>query len=161
LSPPLVCAVFDGLRSSAHSTSLCFPVGVRGRGSERLPKSSIPSDLLQEATLDWASPRNEHRRLGHEAADRRSAYPRLFRVAISRDHFREARKCLHRVWALRGERVRQQIEALGQRRAASKGVGRPEKRRISCLSPIRSRQVSDPLVRSSIQAAPKLALISE
>jgi putative transposase len=77
--------------------------------------------------VDWRSPWNEHPRLGHEAADQRSADPRLFRVATSRDHFREARKCLHWVWALRGERFRQQIEALGQRRAASKGVGRPRK----------------------------------
>ena len=38
--------------------------------------------------------------------------------------------------ALGGERFREQIEALGRRRAASKGVGRPRKEKKSCLTPI-------------------------
>jgi putative transposase len=40
----------------------------------------------------------------------------------------EIRDCTHKGWALGGARFKAEIEALGQRRAASKGVGRPRKR---------------------------------
>jgi REP-associated tyrosine transposase len=40
---------------------------------------------------------------------------------------REIRECTHKGWALGGERFREQVKALTQRRAASKGVGRPRK----------------------------------
>jgi putative transposase len=40
---------------------------------------------------------------------------------------REIEECTHKGWALGGERFSEQVEALTQRRAASKGVGRPRK----------------------------------
>ena len=76
---------------------------------------------------DWISPHQEYRRLGRKAADRQAAYRQLFRAAISGADLSEIRECTHKGWVLGGERFREQIEALGQRRAASKGVGRPRK----------------------------------
>jgi putative transposase len=37
------------------------------------------------------------------------------------------RECTHKGWALGGERFREEIERLTQRRTVSKGVGRPRK----------------------------------
>jgi len=76
---------------------------------------------------DWIRPHEEYRRLGRTAADRQAAYRQLFRTVISGADLSEIRECTHKGWALGGERFREQIEALGQRRAASKGVGRPRK----------------------------------
>jgi putative transposase len=76
---------------------------------------------------DWIRPHQEYRGLGRTAADRQAAYRQLFRGAISRADLAEIRECTHKGWAMGGERFREQIEALGKRRAASKGVGRPRK----------------------------------
>jgi putative transposase len=75
---------------------------------------------------DWLTPHREYLRLGRSAADRQSAYRQLFRAAISNADLTAIRESTHKGWALGGERFREQIEALGQRRAASKGVGRPK-----------------------------------
>ena len=75
---------------------------------------------------DWISPHRECRRLGRKAADWQAAYRQLFRAVISGADLSEIRACTHKGWALGGERFREQIEALGQKRAASKGVGRAE-----------------------------------
>ncbi len=48
-------------------------------------------------------------------------------MAISGTDLKEIRECTHKGWALGKERLREQIEALGQRQAMSKGVGRPRK----------------------------------
>ncbi len=78
---------------------------------------------------DWMRPHEEYLRLGRTAADRQGAYRQLFRAAVSGNDLREIRECTHKGWALGGERFRDQVEALGQRRAASKGVcGQAEKR---------------------------------
>ena len=61
------------------------------------------------------------------AKDRQATYRQLFRAYISGAALSEIRECTHKGWALGGERFREQIEALGKRRAASKGVGRPRK----------------------------------
>lgn len=52
----------------------------------------------------------------------------LFAAATDRDDLAAIRDCTHKGWALGGERFRAEIEALGRRQAASKGVGRPRTR---------------------------------
>ncbi len=93
------------------------------------PWSSYRHNATGESgpNAEWISPHEEYRRLGHNAVDRQGAYGQLFRAAISGNDLREIRECTHKGWALGGERFREQIEGLGQRRAASKGVGRPKK----------------------------------
>jgi putative transposase len=76
---------------------------------------------------DWIRPHEEYRRLGRTAADRQAAYRPLFGGAIAGADLSEIRECAHKGWALGGERFRERIEAMGQRRAASKGVGSPRK----------------------------------
>jgi len=76
---------------------------------------------------EWIEPHEEYIGLGKNAVDRQSAYRQLFRAALSGDDLKEIRECTHKGWALGGERFREQIEILAQRRAASKGVGRPRK----------------------------------
>jgi putative transposase len=80
-----------------------------------------------ESNADWITPHPEYLRLGRNPADRQGAYRQLFRAAISGADLAEIRDCTHKGWALGGERFREQVEALGQRRAASKGIGRPRK----------------------------------
>jgi len=93
------------------------------------PWSSYGLDALgaKGPNADWIRAHEEYRRLGRTAADRQAAYRQLFRAAISPEDLSNIRECTHKGWALGGERYREQIEALGQRRAASKGVGRPRK----------------------------------
>lgn len=67
-------------------------------------------------------------RLGSSEAERQRAYRDLFQAAISSNDLAEIRECTHKGWALGGDRFRERIEALGQRRAASMGVGRPKKK---------------------------------
>jgi putative transposase len=76
---------------------------------------------------DWLTPHEEYLRLGRDEAERQSAYRELFQAAISTNDLAEIRECTHKGWALGSERFKEQIEALGQRRATSKGVGRPKK----------------------------------
>ena len=94
------------------------------------PWSSYRRNALGEGGLnaDWLSPHAEYSRLGLDDADRQEAYRALFDTAIDRDDLAEIRDCTHKGWALGGERFRAEIELLGQRQAASKGVGRPRKR---------------------------------
>ena len=75
----------------------------------------------------WLTPQQEYLRLGRSAFARQSAYRQLFRAALSGEDLNAIRESTHKGWALGGERFRRKIEALGQRRAASKGVGRPQK----------------------------------
>lgn len=78
----------------------------------------------------WLTAHEAHLRLGRNEAHRQSAYRQLFQAAISGNDLAEIRDCTHKGWALGDERFREQIEALGQRRAASKGAGRPGRRII-------------------------------
>jgi putative transposase len=89
--------------------------------------SSYRRNALGEAgsNADWITPHREYLRLGRTAADRQGAYRQLFRGAVSRGDLADIRDCTHKGWALGDERFRQQVEARGQRRAASMGVGRP------------------------------------
>ena len=79
------------------------------------------------ANADWLTPHREYRRLGRSAEERQAAYRQLFRAAVPKDDLQAIRDCTHKGWALGGARFTKQVEALGQRRAASKGVGRPRK----------------------------------
>lgn len=51
----------------------------------------------------------------------------MFRAAISNNDLKEIQECTHKGWALGSERFKAQIETLTQRRAVSKGAGRPRK----------------------------------
>lgn len=77
--------------------------------------------------LDWLQPHCEYLALGMHDADRESAYRQLFRAAISGQELKDIRESTHKGWALGGERFKEEIERLGDRRAGSKGVGRPRK----------------------------------
>ncbi|MFZ5589358.1 MAG: transposase [Pseudomonadota bacterium] len=74
---------------------------------------------------DWLTPHEEYTRLGLDDPARQRAYRALFVSAIDQGDLAEIRDCTHKGWALGGERFRAEIEALGRRRATSKGVGRP------------------------------------
>jgi putative transposase len=93
------------------------------------PWSSYRRNALGESgpNADWLSPHAEYSRLGQSDADRQSAYEMLFTRAVEQGDLEKIRSCTHKGWALGGERFKTEIETLGQRRAASKGVGRPRK----------------------------------
>jgi putative transposase len=79
------------------------------------------------ANADWLTAHEEYLRLGRDEAGRQSAYRELFRVAIPSKDLAAIRECTHKGWALGSESFKEQVEALGERRATSKGVGRPKK----------------------------------
>lgn len=91
--------------------------------------SSYRFNALGEAgpNTDWLTPHREYLRLGRNAAERQGAYRQLFRGAIADHDLKEIRESTHKGWALGSDRFREKIEALGNRRAASLGVGRPRK----------------------------------
>ena len=91
--------------------------------------SSYRRNALGEggANADWLTPHEEYMRLGLDDLARQEAYRALFVSAIDQGDLAEIRDCTHKGWALGSERFRDAIEALGQRRAVSKGVGRPRK----------------------------------
>jgi len=76
---------------------------------------------------DWITPQGEYLRLASNVVERQLTYRELFKTAIADSDLGEIRECTHKGWALGNERFREQIEALGRRRATSKGVGRPSK----------------------------------
>jgi putative transposase len=94
------------------------------------PWSSYRRNALGEggANTDWLTPHEEFMRLGLDDLARQEAYRALFVSAIDQGDLAEIRDCTHKGWALGSERFRDAIEALGQRRAVSKGVGRPRMR---------------------------------
>jgi len=94
------------------------------------PWSSYRRNALGESgpNADWLTPHGEYTRLGLDDLARRGRYRALFAAAIDPADLSQIRDCTHKGWALGGERFQLAIEALGQRRAASKGVGRPRKR---------------------------------
>jgi len=94
------------------------------------PWSSYRRNALVEGgpNADWLTPHEEYTRLGLDDMARQKAYQALFASAVDQGDLAEIRDCTHKGWALGSERFRDAIEALGQRRATSKGVGRPRKR---------------------------------
>ena len=93
------------------------------------PWSSYRRNALGAGGPDagWLTSHEEYMRLGLDDMARREAYAALFATAIDQGDVAEIRDCTHKGWALGGEWFRAAVEALGQRRAASKGVGRPRK----------------------------------
>ena len=93
------------------------------------PWSSYRRNALGEGgpSADWLSSHEEYMRLGLDNLARQEAYRALFVSAIDQGDLAAIRDCTHKGWALGSERFRDAIEALGQRRAKSKGVGRPRK----------------------------------
>jgi putative transposase len=76
---------------------------------------------------DWLVPQREYLRLGRTVEQRQEAYRQLFKAAVPKDDLVAIRDSTHKGWALGSERFIEKIEALGQRRASSKGVGRPKR----------------------------------
>ncbi|MDP2027719.1 transposase [Sulfuriferula sp.] len=74
---------------------------------------------------DWLIAHPEYLRLGQTADERQGAYQQLFQAAIAGQDLQAIRESTHKGWALGGQGFQAQIESLTQRRAASKGVGRP------------------------------------
>jgi putative transposase len=76
---------------------------------------------------DWLTPHEVYTGLGTDAAARQRAYRALWRSEMDEAALNLIRSSTHKGWALGDTRFTQQIEALGQRRAASLGRGRPSK----------------------------------
>jgi putative transposase len=97
------------------------------------PWSSYRCNALGESGdhADWLIPHAEYFRLGASEADRQRAYQALFSGSIGQEDLDQIRNCTHKGWALGGERFKAEIESLSQRRATSKGVGRPRKVGVS------------------------------
>ncbi len=93
------------------------------------PWSSYRCNALGDSGLnaDWRLPHREYLRLGRTRAERQRAYREVFQAAIAAEDLNAIRECTHKGWALGRDQFREQIEAVGQRRATSKGVGRPRK----------------------------------
>jgi putative transposase len=84
----------------------------------------------------WLTPHREYLRLGWDAEERQGAYRQLFRAAISGTDLKEIRESVHKGWVLGSERFKARIEALGNRRVASRGSAGPERQRIIVSDPI-------------------------
>lgn len=78
------------------------------------------------ANANWLRAHPEYLKLGKNDADRQEAYRSLFEATLSSADLADIRECTHKGWALGSDRFKEQIEILGQRRAVSKGVGRPK-----------------------------------
>lgn len=102
------------------------------------PWSSYRRNALGEGGPNavWLTPHEQYIRLGLDDVARLKAYQGLFASAIDEGDLAEIRDCTHKGWALGGQRFRAEIEALGKRRAASKGVGRPRKREEIVTPPL-------------------------
>jgi putative transposase len=74
----------------------------------------------------WLVPQREYQRLGRTSQERQGAYRQLFKASLPKDDLKAIRDSTHKGWALGGRRFIEKIEALGERRAASMGVGRPK-----------------------------------
>ena len=99
--------------------------------------SSYSFNAQGERSLNarWLTPHPEYIRLGRNVSERQAAYRQLFRAALPRDELNAIRECTHKAWALGGDGFKAQIESLGQRRAGSKGVGRPRKEKSIIVTP--------------------------
>jgi putative transposase len=79
----------------------------------------------QSTETVWLTAHEEYLRLGQTSAAREAAYQQLFDASIAEDALREIRERTHSGWALGDAAYQQRVESLTQRRAASKGIGRP------------------------------------
>lgn len=76
--------------------------------------------------VDWLVPQREYLRLGRSVQLRQEAYRQLFKAALPKDDLKAIRDSTHKGWALGDEQFVKKTEDIGQRRASSKGVGRPK-----------------------------------
>lgn len=76
---------------------------------------------------DWLEAHEEYLRLGQNVEARQLAYRALFEAEINSADMANIRESTHKGWALGSEKFQATIELLSQRRAASKGIGRPKK----------------------------------
>ena len=75
----------------------------------------------------WLVPHEEYLKLGKNEVERLAAYQGLFKTGLTGDDLKQIRESAHKGWALGNQRFIKEIELLGKRQAASKGVGRPKK----------------------------------
>ncbi|MDO9450832.1 MAG: transposase [Rugosibacter sp.] len=75
----------------------------------------------------WLVAHDEYLRLGLDAIERQTSYRALFHSALATEDLAAIRDGTHKGWALGSEQFRAHMEKLGNRQAASKGVGRPKK----------------------------------
>jgi putative transposase len=74
---------------------------------------------------NWLIPHEEYLRLGQALEERQQAYQALFKTEIAATDLERIRDSTHKGWALGDEKFLAAIALLSNRRAASKGVGRP------------------------------------
>lgn len=100
---------------------------------EDYPWSSYRGNALGMggAEFDWLSPHEEYLRLGAMPEARQAAYRALFATEINGDALAAIRERTHKAWALGGADFVARVEQLSQRRAASKGVGRPRRAELA------------------------------
>ena len=93
------------------------------------PWSSYAHNAGGEAgkNVDWLVPHRVYLRLGRTVEDRQEAYRQLFKAAVPKEELTAIRNSTQKGWALGSKRFVKKVEAVSQRRAASKGVGRPKK----------------------------------
>ena len=97
------------------------------------PREYPWSSYARHATGDdgpnsvWCEPHSQYTALGAEKTEQQKAYRQLFRVTMPDIELNAIRDATNKGWALGNDRFRIEIESLGQRRAGSKGRGRPKK----------------------------------
>ena len=73
----------------------------------------------------WLEPHQQYLALGSSDEERRIAYEQLSKVLTPESELTVIRNATNKCWALGNERFVAEVGALSQRRAASKGRGRP------------------------------------
>jgi putative transposase len=72
------------------------------------------------------TPHSEYRRLGAGESERQKAYRELVKAPMDAECLADVRACTQMGWALGGERFKEKIERLSQRRTAPLPKGRPK-----------------------------------
>jgi putative transposase len=72
------------------------------------------------------TPHRLYRGLGTVDAGRQEAYRELVKAPMSAERLADVRTCTHKGWALGGDRFKQKIERLSQRRTSPLPKGRPK-----------------------------------
>lgn len=72
----------------------------------------------------WLTPHMEYTRLRHSQSERQSTYQWLFQAFMSGQNLNAIRDSTHKGRALGGKCFKKQVEALTNRQASSKGLGR-------------------------------------
>ena len=93
------------------------------------PWSSYAHYATGDAGLNssWLEPHERYLALGTSPVARQAAYRQLFRTPMPETELNSIRDATNKGWALGNDRFRQEIESLGERRATSKGRGRPRR----------------------------------